>query len=306
MTTAMRLGFSLPVAGAWATLDNLVTVARRAEALRYASVWAFQRLLYALEPKNEYYGAPGPTWPKPFERVLDPIVALTYAAAVTERIRLGTSVLITPFYQPAVLAKLLATLDVVSRGRLHVGLGIGWARDEYDAVGVPFRDRGARAEEFLRCLKAIWTDDVVEFHGRFYQVPRSRIEPKPVQRPHPPITLGGYSPATVRRAVTLADGYNGGNVPLDGIAALVAEVRSAASAAGRDPATVEVVCRGSFRVHATPQGPARRALWGTLDEIRADVARYAAAGVTELFLEANFDPDIDLDRALESMEALAP
>ena len=307
MIGRMRLGFSLPMAGDWATPDNLVTIAQRAEALGYASVWVFQRLLYALEPKNEYYGAPGKTWPKPFERVLDPIVALTYVAARTERIRLGTSVLITPFYTPAVLAKQLATLDVVSKGRLHVGLGIGWSEDEHDAVGVPFRDRGARADEFLRCLKAIWTDEVVEFHGRYYQMPKSKVEPKPVQKPHPPITLGGYSAATVRRAVTLADGYNGGNIPLDRIAPLVDEVRTAARAVGRDPATLEIVCRGSFRVHAAPQGAGRRALWGTIDEIRDDIARYATAGVTELFLEANFDPDAArIDHALTYMTALAP
>lgn len=303
----MKLGFSLPVAGPWATPENLVTIAQRAEALGYSSVWVLQRLLYALEPKNQYYGAPGTTWPKAFERVLDPIIALTYVAAVTSRVRLGTSVLITPFYQPAVLAKMLATLDVVSKGRLHVGLGIGWSEDEHDAVGVPFRDRGARADEFLRCLKAIWTDDVVEFRGRFYQIPRSRVEPRPVQRPHPPITLGGYSPTTIRRAVTLADGYNGGNMPLERIAKIVGELRAEASAVGRDPATLEIVCRGVFRVHDTAQGAGRRPLWGTIDEIREDLGRYAAVGLTELFLEANFDQDGDQrGRALDAMAALAP
>jgi len=303
----VRLGFSLPVAGAWASPDNLVTIAQRAEALGYASLWVFQRLFYALEPKNEYYGAPGPAWPKPFERVFDPIVALSYVAAVTSRIRLGTSVLITPFYSPVLLAKMLATLDVVSRGRLDVGLGIGWSEDEYTAVGMPFRERGARADEFLRALRMAWEQDVVEFNGRYYQIPKSKIEPKPVQKPHPPITLGGYSKATIERAVTLADGYNGGNVPLDQIAPLVDELRAAAKKAGRDSASVQIVCRGVFRVHATPQGPSRRPLWGTVDEIREDIGRYAAAGVTELFVETNFDPVLaDVGRALEIMQALAP
>jgi probable F420-dependent oxidoreductase len=303
----VKLGFSLPVAGAWASPDHMVTIAQRAEALGYSSLWVFQRLFYALEPKNEYYGAPGQPWPKPFERVFDPIVALSYVAAVTSRIRLGTSVLITPFYPPVLLAKMLATLDVVSKGRLDVGLGIGWSEDEYTAVGAPFRERGARADEFLRLLRMAWEQDVVEFHGRFYQIPKSRIEPKPVQKPHPPITLGGYSKATIARAVTLADGYNGGNVPLDRIAPLVDDLRAAAKAAGRDPATIQIVCRGVFRVHATPQGPTRRPLWGTVDEIREDIGRYAAAGVTELFVETNFDPALaNLDRALEIMQALAP
>jgi probable F420-dependent oxidoreductase len=303
----MNLGFALPVAGDWATRDNLVAVARAAEAHGYHSLWVFQRLLYALAPRNDYPPLPGQPWPRAFQRVLDPIVALTYAAAVTRRIRIGTSVLIMPYYTPVMLAKTLATLDVLSDGRLEVGLGIGWSEDEYEAVGVPFRQRGRRADEFLRCLKAVWTEDPVEFAGEFYRVPRSRIEPKPVQKPHPPITIGGYGPVVVRRAVTLGDGFNGGNVPLHQVAPIVAELRRAAAAAGRDPATLHVVSRGSFHVHDRPQGPGRRPLWGSLEEIREDIGRYAAAGLTTLFLEPNFQPGGPaLDLVLKHLEALAP
>ena len=151
----MQLGFGLPVAGVWATPDALVAVARRAEALGYAGAWAFQRLLYPAAPRNAYYGAPGAAWPEAFRSVLDPIVALTYAASATTRIRVGVSVLIQPFYAPPVLARQLASLDVVSRGRLTVGLGIGWSLDECDAVGAPSDRRGARATEFIRCLQAL-------------------------------------------------------------------------------------------------------------------------------------------------------
>jgi len=303
----MRLGVALPIAGDWATPENQVRVARAAEELGYHSLWVFQRLLYALEPQNEYPPVPGPRWPEAFRRVADPIVTLAWVAGATRRIRLGTSVLIMPFYQPVVLAKQLATLDVVSRGRLDVGLGLGWARDEYAAVGVPFRDRGRRADEFVRCLKTIWTSDVVEFEGEFYRIPRSIVEPRPVQKPHPPITIGGYSAVVIRRAVTLGDGFSGGNVPLDRVAPIVAELRRAAVEAGRDPATLHIVCRGSYHVHAAPQGPGRRPLWGTLDEIREDIGRYAEAGLTELFLEPNLQPGGPaLDRVLGHMEALAP
>src|SRR5262249_57143258 len=166
------------------------------------------------------------------------------------------SVLIMPYYTPILLAKQLATLDVVSGGRLDVGLGIGWSEDEYDAVGVPFRRRGRRADEFLRCLKAIWTDDVVEFAGEFYQVPRSKIEPKPVQKPHPPITIGGYSPVVITRAVTLGDGFNGGNVARRRGGPGVARARHGGgggpSGAGPGPA----VGRGGLPLPATPSGPA--------------------------------------------------
>ncbi|HKI98298.1 MAG TPA: TIGR03619 family F420-dependent LLM class oxidoreductase [bacterium] len=302
----MKLGFSLPIAGAWATPENQVRVAQHAEALGYHSLWTFQRLLYAIEPQNDYPPYAGQPWPEAFRRVVDPIVTLAYVAAVTRRIRLGISVLIMPFYSPAMLAKQLATLDHCCGGRLDVGLGIGWSKDELEAVGVPYRERGRRGDEFMRCLKAIWTQDVAEFHGEFYQLPRSLIEPRPVQQPHPPITFGGYGSAAVRRAVALADGFMGGNVPLVEVEPLVAELKTAAQAAGRDVASLQIVARGTFRLYDTPQGEGRRPLWGTVDEIREDLDLYRQAGLTELFLEANFDPEMTLERALDAMTRLAP
>lgn len=302
----MKLGIALPVAGAWATPENQVRVAQTAEALDYHSLWVFQRLLYALEPKNDYPAAPGQRWPKPFERVVDPIVTLAYVAGATKRIRLGTSVLIMPYYSPILLAKQLATLDMVSSGRLHVGLGLGWSEDEYAAVGVPFRQRGKRADEFLQCLKGIWTQDVVEFSGEFYRVPKAKVEPKPVQKPHPPITIGGHGPAAIKRAVAFADGFNGANVPLAQVAPLVQQLKVAAEAAGRDPKTLHIVSRGTFQLHESPQGKDRRPLWGTLGEIREDIQRYAEVGLTELFLEGNFNPKAAVNQVLEVMTALAP
>lgn len=304
----MKLGFSLPTAGAWATPENQILVAQRAEALGYNSLWVFQRLLYALEPQNDYPPLPGQPWPQSFEHVLDPITTLAYIAGVTQRIRLGTSVLIMPYYSPVMLAKQLATLDLLSRGRLDVGLGTGWSMDEYEASGVPFAQRGKRVDEFLRCLKMIWTQKVVEFQGEFYRIPKAKIAPKPLQKPHPPITIGGYGgPTIIRRAVTLGDGFNGGNVPMGQVVPLVKQIREAALQIGRDPDTLQIVCRGTFVLYSTPQGKNRRPLWGSVEEIREDVARYAEAGLTELFLEGNFDPrGADLERALEVMEVLAP
>jgi probable F420-dependent oxidoreductase len=302
----MKLGFSLPMAGPWATPDNQVLIAQRAEALGYHSLWVFQRLLYAMKPQNDYPPLPGQPWPISFERVMDPLISLAFVAGVTSRIRLGTSVLIMPYYTPVMLAKQLATLDVLSRGRLDVGLGLGWSMDEFEAVGVPYAARGRRGDEFLRCLKAIWTENPVEFRGEFYRVPLSKVEPRPIQTPHPPITIGGYGSTVVRRAVAY-DGFNGGNVPLQQVAPLVAEIKAAAQKAGRDPRALQIVSRGSFQLHASPLGKDRRPLWGTIEEIREDVTRYDAAGLTELFLEANFDPrGPSLDRTLEVMEALAP
>lgn len=303
----MKLGFSLPVSGAWATADGQSRVAREAERLGYHSLWALQRLLFPVTPRNDYPPLPGQPWPRLFESVADPVVSLAHVAGLTRRIGLGTSVLVMPYQSPLVVAKQLATLDRLSGGRVHAGLGMGWSRDEYEAVGAPYRDRGRRADEFLRCLHAIWTEDPVEFRGEFYRIARAHVAPRPVQQPRPPITYGGYGLPAVRRAVTLADGFQGGNVPFAEVAPLVGALRAEAERAGRDPAQLHVVCRGTFQVHPDRQGAGRRPLFGTLDEIAEDLRRYASLGVTELFLEANVHlAGWPLERTFAAMAALAP
>ena len=304
---SMKLGFSLPVAGAWATPANQMRVAQAAERLGYHSLWALQRLLYPVTPQNDYPPMPGQQWPVEFQSVADPVVSLAFVAGVTSRIRLGTSVLVMPYYTPVMLAKQLATLDRVSGGRLDVGLGIGWSRDEFDAVGVPFEKRGQRADEFLACLKAIWNEEPVEFHGEFYRVPRAFVRPRPLQTPHPPITIGGYGMAAVRRAIAFGDGFNGGNVPFDRVAPLVQAVREGAERAGRDPSRFQIVCRGTFHPYDAPRGRVRRPLFGSLQEIQQDVRRYAELGLTELFLEANMElHNWPVEHVLDIMAVLAP
>jgi probable F420-dependent oxidoreductase len=260
-------------------------------------------------------GRAGGPWPASFESVADGIVALGYVAAATSRIRLGTAVVNLPYYSPVLLAKQLATLDVVSGGRLSVGAGVGWSEDEYAATGVPFRRRGRRMDECLRCLKLVWTEELVEFGGEFYEIPASRIDPKPVQRPHPPVLVGGYTLGALRRAVSLANGYIGGNLPLAELAVVVERLRAAAREAGRDPDRVPIVARGAVSLRDQPAGPGRRPLFGSVDEIREDVERYRELGLTELFLDLNFDervaapgaePDAALGLARRLLAALAP
>jgi probable F420-dependent oxidoreductase len=268
-------------------------IAVRAEAAGYASLWSFQRLLHPAAGE----------WGPQYHAVLDPLVALAYTAAVTERIRLGVAILNAPFYSPILLAKQLATLDLVSNGRLDAGLGLGWAREEFEAVGVPYERRGARTAEFVRCLKAIWTQDPVEFDGEFYHVPAASVDPKPVQRPHPPVLLGGGAEAALRRVGRLADGWiTASRQDLTRIGSDIATIRMAASEAGRDPAALRVIVRGVLDVsETTPDDNAgRRPLHGTVDQIRDDLARLAEQGVTEVFLDLNFHPAVgspDLDPA---------
>ncbi|MFH5821686.1 TIGR03619 family F420-dependent LLM class oxidoreductase [Georgenia sp. AZ-5] len=297
----MDVGFALPVSGAWATPANVAAVARRAEALGYASLWTFQRLLFP-EPGS---------LPPVYASVLDPVVALGYAAAVTDRIRLGTAIVNMPYLAPAVLAKQMATLDVLSGGRLDVGLGLGWSREEFAAVGVSYERRGARAEEYLACLRALWGPDPVAFDGEFYRVPPSRAQPKPVQRPGPPVLLGGDAPRALRRVGRLADGWiSSSRADLTALAERIGTVRAAARAAGRDPDILRFVCRGVVR-GGDRTGP----LTGSLEEVAADLAGLAAQGVTEVFVDLNFDPlvgrpDADpeaaMRRASAVLEALAP
>jgi len=302
------MGFAAPVAGSWATPANQVHVARRAEELGYHSLWTFQRLLYPA-------GARGGRWAETYRSVLDPLVVLSFLAGQTSRTRLGVAVLNLPFFAPPLLAKQLATLDIVSAGRLDVGLGLGWSREEYEAVGAPYERRGARADEYLTVLRTLWTEKVAEFHGEFYSVPPVHFEPKPVQQPHPPVLLGGTAAPALRRAGRLGDGWiSSSNADLTRIGESIDIVRAAAERAGRDPALLRFVCRGSVRVR--PAGsPERRPLTGTIDEIRADIAGLAGKGITELFVDLNFDPEIgspdadpevSLRRADEALDAFAP
>ena len=304
----MELGFGVPVAGAWATPANQVRVARRAEELGYRSLWTFQRLVVPEVP-DERSGAPY------YQQVQDALVPLAFLAGQTSRIRLGTAVLIVPFFSPALLAKQLATLDIVSEGRLEVGLGIGWSRTEYAAVGAPFEGRGARAEEFLAALRALWTDDVASYQGEFYRLPPARMAPRPVQRPHPPLLLGGTAKPALRRAGRLADGWVSGSMAdLTRIGESIEVVREAAREAGRDPSRLRFVSRGAVKVRPAGQ-PDRAPLSGSFAEIRGDLDTLAAQGVTEVFVDLNFDPEIGapgtdpaeaLRRAEETLEVLAP
>ncbi|HEX3620816.1 MAG TPA: TIGR03619 family F420-dependent LLM class oxidoreductase, partial [Acidimicrobiales bacterium] len=231
----MQLGVAVPISGSWATPANCLRVAARAEELGYSSLWTFQRLLSPL-------GDEGPVLAPQYRSVHDPLAVLAYLAGRTSGVRLGVAVANMPYYAPIVLAKMLTTIDHLSGGRLDVGLGIGWLPEELEAVGVEAARRGARAEDYLRCLAAVWDDDVVDYDGEFYRVPRSRVDPKPLQRPHPPVLLGGGAEPALRRAGRAADGWiSSSQADLTRIDQSIATVRAAAVEAGRDPERLRFV-----------------------------------------------------------------
>jgi probable F420-dependent oxidoreductase len=272
------LGFGLPVAGDWATPDTMRRIAVRAEELGYASLWTFQRLLFpddaGLDPTHS--------------SVHDAVVPLAYVAGHTQRIGLGTATICAPFTPPVVLAKTMTSLDVLCGGRLTVGLGMGWLPQEYAAAGVPFERRGARLEEYLHCLTALWTQDPVEFAGEFYTVPRSHVGPLPVQQPHPPILLGGTAAQALHRAGRLAQGWIGSSRhDLSQIGRYVETVRDGARAAGRDPQALRIVVRGVVDLVDEDPGGSRRPLQGTRRQVLDDLAALGAQGVTEVFFDLN-------------------
>jgi probable F420-dependent oxidoreductase len=282
----------LPIGGAATGPEAIAAVARRAEELGYDSLWVWERFLFPVNPQVPYIATPDGSYPEAFKTVLDPLETLTYAAAHTSRVALGTSVLDMPYYNPILLARRLTTLDVLSGGRLRVGLGLGWCKDEFDAVGRPMKGLGRLADEFITVLKAIWTTDPVEFHGEFYHLPKSIIQPKPVQKPHPSIYLAAYAPTGLKRAATIANGWNPVGVPIDGMKQMSEALKGMAQEAGRDPAEVEVVVRANFHMTKESAGEQRPyPFYGSVDEIKADIKATRELGAAEIFFDPSFSPD---------------
>jgi probable F420-dependent oxidoreductase len=299
----MRIGFALPNIGPIGSPEAVTTVATRAEALGYDSLWTIERLLYPLQPQSPYPGTPDGSLPEPYQYCLDPLETLTFAAAHTTRVGLGTSVLDMLYYNPVMLARRLSTLDRLSHGRLRVGMGLGWSKDEFDAAGASWRERGARADEFIAVLKAIWTSDPVEFQGQFYHIPKSFIQPKPVQKPHPPLYLAAFAPPALRRLAQLADGWNPAGIPIDGMRQQFDRLKQMAEAAGRDPSALQMVVRANLELAEHPLGPDRMIFAGTLDQIQRDIEGCRQIGAHEIILDPTFSAGAQrLERWLEIIE----
>jgi probable F420-dependent oxidoreductase len=299
----MRVGFALGNIGPIGQTENLLKIAHRAEALGYDSLWTVDRLLWPVAPQTRYGATPDGSLPDVYKRVLDPLDTLTFVAGHTKRIALGTSVLDIPYYNPVMLARRVTTLDILSGGRARLGLGLGWSKDEHDAVGASMKERGARAEEFLAVMKAIWTKDFAEFKGRFYTLPRSVIETKPVQKPHPPIYMAAFVPAALRRVARLADGWNPVGIPVDGMRTMFDGLKQMAREAGRDPSMLTLLVRANVEIGSKPRREDGSIFTGTLDQVKADIDACKRLGVHELHFDPTFMPDAQkLDRWLGLME----
>ncbi len=221
--------------------DALIEAAQKAEALGYESLWRPDHLVLppAMSDTYPYTNdgrAPMSTdWP-----IIDGFTALTFVAAVTSRIRLGTSVYILPLRNPFVTARTVVSLDFLSKGRAILGVGVGWLPEEFAIVGEEFRTRGARADECIQILRTLWTDRDAEFHGRHYSFDAVRFEPKPVSKPHPPILVGGESDAALRRAAAYGDGWYGHHQRPDQIRAQLSRLAELRRQYGRETTPFEI------------------------------------------------------------------
>ena len=289
----MEIGCHLPTQGAVATREALLTFCREAQAREIASLWVSDHVVF---PRTETGEHPGGPFPFPSDMAyLEAVVVLSAAASVTERAKLGASVFILGHRHPVVMAKMLSTIDVLSGGRLICGVGVGWWEEELSLLGVPYRQRGRQADEMIKVFKTLWTDDHPSFEGRFYTIPDVGFSPKPLQKPHPPIVVGGDSPGAFKRTVELADGWHATAATPEQAAAALNRLRAAAETAGRPFESIALSIR--FNVKAAP-GSAR----SRRQEIVDRLASYKALGFGEVLLDFRRD---SLDEMLDDLDAIA-
>jgi probable F420-dependent oxidoreductase len=226
---------------------------------------------------------PGMQW-------LDPIVTLSTVAAATERVKLGTSVFVLPYRDPVTLAAELAALDVLSGGRLIFGIGVGWMREEFEAIGVPPDERGARTDEHLRVLRTLWTEDPASFRGRFTSFDGVVLATRPRTEGGPPIWVGGNSDPALRRALRFGEGWHGFEVFPEEVPGVVRRLERLAGEVGRDPAELELsVARGLVPPGREDESfiPDRRMLGGSADAVVDELDRYAEAGVGMVLIQVS-------------------
>ena len=309
----MKVGITLPQAGEQSTTANIVLTAKTAEDEGFDSLWVFERLLWPISPQTPYVATPDGSLPVEYQRVFDPLETLTFVAAKTNKITLGTSVIDILFHNPVVLARRFATLDVLSGGRIIAGLGIGWSKDEYQVSNIPFENKGKRADEFIQALKKIWTDDIVEFKGNYYNIPASKIGPKPIQKPHIPIFMGGFSRNTFKRIINYStNGWVGLIVgPLEYLENTIKSINEMASKANKDPNEFKTILLTypniveSKNEQLTNESQ-RLPLTGTIDQIGNDIKRIKKMGVDHIVFGYNFLPiGRDIDSVINKSKELS-
>lgn len=307
----VKLGFQVLNAGPLATPANVVEMARRAEALGYDSIVVTDHIVIPRHIESRYpYNRTGRLFVPPDADYLEPISMLCFLAGATKTIRFGPSVLVLPYRNPILTAKMLATIDVLTGGRLFIGVGAGWLAEEFAAMGSPpFGSRGAVTDEWIEIFIKLWTEDNPTFEGKFYQIREIGCFPKPVQKPHPPIFVGGNSRPAIRRAARYAQSWHAFRVPAGDLPPLLAYLREQLRAHGRPPGACGFSVRYGVRV-VGPRGDATRrdpeepgrVFVGTAEQVAEQLKPIVDLGPTHAIFDCRTGPYPEL---LETMERLA-
>src|SRR5688572_7490720 len=303
----MRYGFYLPTRGRTATRDDLEALVRRGEALGFASVMIADHIVFPSVVTSKYPYTVSGVFPGQGD-ALEQLALMAFIAGKTERLRLVSSVMRLLCRIPVATATTLAAIDVLSEGRVTVGVGVGWLREEFEALGAAdFDRRGAVSDEYLRIFKTLWTESPASFEGEFYRFDAIQCLPQPVQKPHPPIWVGGHSKAALRRAARYGDGWHpvGANpaVPLAPaeLRGLLDELFRLTEAEGRDPKALTISYKAPI-YDAARGGGERRPFSGSADQIADDIATFTRLGVSELIFDFRSP---SLAESLERMERFA-
>ena len=294
-----------PAVTAAAQAEYVQALTPAIEEAGYDSIWISDRTVFPDDLVTRYpevYG-PGKSDPEA-QNVLEALTVLSYVAGATNRCRLGMSVLVLPFRNPVLNAKMVATLDVLSGGRVIFGVGVGWMQEEFEAMGASYKHRGALTDEHIEMFKALCADGTPEYHGRHFEYSGMTFFPKPLQRPHPPIWVGGNTRAALRRAARMGDGWHGIRLTPEELALKKQALRGLCQEHGRSPDSVQVTLRATMQLGLMQRSPAgyRVPLTGQVGHVLDDVRRYEEAGLEHLVLSV---AAADTDSTVESIRRFA-
>jgi probable F420-dependent oxidoreductase len=282
----MKFGFSLVVRGGDATPDTFVQMAERAEALELHSLWCSAHVIVPPQHKSGYTLIPGLKHPEHWkEGYWEPFTVISYLAARTSRLQLGTSVVVMPMHNPFELAKQVAEVDQLSGGRFVFGIGVGWFEEEFEVLGQDFHNRGARTNEGLELMRALWGDDPVTFKGKHYSVENACFAPKPVQIPSPPIWVAGSSKAAMRRAARYGHAWHPVRPSFEGLARSIAELGGYVEQEGRAPGSVEIAVKCPVVFQSGPAGADQPPTWGRPGDIADAIKRYRDLGASHFVFD---------------------
>lgn len=284
----MKFGVFLPISGRAAGPTTLMEAARTAEALGYDSVWAADRIVIPWEINTPYPYSEGQQFIVPPDRpFFEPLTCLAFLAGCTEKVKLGMSVLVLPYRHPLYWAKIATTIDQLSRGRFLLGVGVGWMNEEFEALGAPFKDRGQVSDEQLDLLNRLWKDERVSFNGRYYRFKDIAFSPKPFQKPHIPIWVGGEGARAQRRAAAYGDAWFPYFVRITPreLARRFDNVRRRAAEAGRNPDQVSLNCCLPIEVSTQPVAQEEDRLLGAPDQLAKALKRFSDIGVEHIALQ---------------------